>query len=72
MIENQIINKAIDFIFFHIDEELSVEQIAEFCGYSKFYLSRLFKTETGESIYSFIKRARIEESAWRLKVEKKP
>ena len=71
MIENQIINKAIDFIFAHIDEDLSVERIAEFSGYSKFYLSRLFKAETGESIYSFIKRCKIEQSAWRLKVEKK-
>ena len=71
MIENQIINKAIDFIFSHIDEELSVERIADFCGYSKFYLSRLFKAETGEGIYAFIKRVKIEESAWRLKVEQK-
>lgn len=69
MIENQIINKAIDFIFSHIDEELSVEQIADFCGYSKFYLGRLFKAETGESIYGFIKRCRVEQSAWRIKVE---
>ena len=69
MIENQIINKAIDFIFSHIDEQLSVDSIAGFCGYSKFYLSRLFKAETGESIYGFIKRTKIEQSAWRLKVE---
>lgn len=69
MIKNQIINRAIDFIFSHIDEELSVEHIADFCGYSKFYLSRLFKAETGESIYSFIKRTKVEQSAFRLKVE---
>lgn len=59
MIENQIINKAIDYIFQHIDEDLSVESIAAFCGYSKFYLSRLFKAETGEGIYTFIKRAKF-------------
>lgn len=70
MIENQIINQAIDYIFSHIDEELSVDWIADYCGYSKFYLSRLFKAETGESIYSFIKRTKVEQSAWRLKVEK--
>ena len=70
MIGNQIINHAIDFIFSHIDEDLSVERIADFCGYSKFYLSRLFKAETGEGIYAFIKRVKIEESAWRVKVEK--
>ena len=70
MIENQIVNKAIDYIFSHLEQELSVEQIAEYCGFSKFYLSRLFKAETGESIYAFIKRLKVEQSAWRLKVEK--
>ena len=70
MIENQIVNKAIDYIFSHIASELSVDDIAEYCGYSKFYLQRLFKAETGESIYSFIKRLKVEQSAWRLKVEK--
>ena len=70
MLENQIINKAIDYVFSHAGEELSVETIADFCGYSKFYLERLFKAETGESIYSFIKRCKVELSAFRLKVEK--
>lgn len=69
MIENQIINNAINFIFSHIDENLNVETIADYCGYSKFYLTRIFKAETGESIYSFIKRVKIEQSAWRVKIE---
>ena len=69
MIQNQIINEVINFIFSKIDCEISVDDVAEFCGFSKFYISRLFKAETGESIYSFIKRIRIEQSAWRLKVE---
>lgn len=70
MIENQIVNKAIEYIFSHLEKDLSVEEIAEYCGYSKFYLTRLFKAETGESIYAFIKRLKVEQSAWRLKVEK--
>lgn len=37
MIENQITNKTIDYIFSHIASELSVDDIAEYCGYSKFY-----------------------------------
>lgn len=70
MIENQVINKIIDYILSHIENEFSVDQIAEYCGYSKYYISRLFKTETGESIYSFIKRLKVEQSAFRLKIEK--
>ena len=70
MIENQIVNKAIDYIFSHIEKELSVEEISQYIGYSKYYLTRIFKAETGESIYAFIKRLKVEQSAWRLKVEK--
>lgn len=70
MIENQIINKAIDFILAHLEQDISIEEIADYCGYSRFYLGRLFRAETGESIYSFIKRVRVEQSAFRLKVEK--
>ena len=70
MIENQIVNKAIDYIFSHIEKELSVDEISQYIGYSKYYLTRIFKAETGESIYAFIKRLKVEQSAWRLKVEK--
>ena len=31
MIENQIVNKAIEYIFSHLEQELSVEAIAEYC-----------------------------------------
>lgn len=70
MIENQIVNKAIEYILSHLEQDLSVDQISDYCGYSKFYLTRLFKAETGEGIYAFIKRMKVEQSAWRLKVEK--
>lgn len=69
-IENQIINSAIDFILSHLEGGISVDDVAEVCGFSKFYLNRLFKAETGESIYAFIKRLKVEQSAFRLKVEK--
>ncbi len=69
MITNQHINRAIDYILNHINEEISVERIATHCNFSRYYFSRLFKMETGESIYEFIKRVKMEQSAFRLKVE---
>ncbi len=69
MITNEVVNRAIEFILHHTGEELSVEDVAGHCHFSKFYFSRLFKAETGESVYSFIRRVRIEQSAFRLKVE---
>ena len=70
MIGNQVVNKIIDYICVNLEKDISVDDIAVFSGYSKFYISRLFRQETGESIYGFIKRAKIEQSAFRLKIEK--
>ena len=69
-IRSAIINQAISYIFDHIDEEISVDDVAKHCSYSKYHLMRLFKEDTDEALYQFIKRVRIERSAWKLKVEK--
>ena len=69
-ISNEVINRAIDYILLHINEEkLSIEDVAAHCHFSQFYFSRMFKAETGESIYAFIKRMKLEQSAFRLKTE---
>lgn len=71
MITNEVINHAIDYILQHIHEKLTVDQIAAHCHFSKYHFSRLFKAQTGESVYAFIKRLKLEQSAFRLKVEPK-
>ena len=70
LIEKAIIDKAITFILSHLEEDIGVEDVSSFCNVSKFHLTRLFKEETGEAIYEYILRSKIERSAWRLKVEK--
>ena len=69
-IEKTIINKAITYILYNLEEDISVDDVSSFCGVSKYHLNRIFRKETGEALYEFIKRNRIEHSAWRLKVEK--
>ena len=69
-IDSSVINDAITFIFEHIDEDISVDDVARHCAYSKYHLTRLFKENMDEALYQFIKRIRLERSAWRLKVEK--
>lgn len=64
---NQI-NNAINFIINHLEDELDVQDIAKHCNFSKYYFNRLFKSVVGESVYSFIKRLRLEKSALLLKV----
>lgn len=71
MIRNKAINRAIDYILAHINEPIYVDDIASHCNFSKYYFSRLFKAETGESVYEFIKRVKIEQSAFRLKIEQR-
>lgn len=69
-IDSSVINDAITFIFEHIDDDISVDDVARHCAYSKYHLTRLFKENMDEALYQFIKRIRLERSAWRLKVEK--
>lgn len=69
-IHSAVINKAISYIFEHIDEDITVDDVARHCSYSKYHLTRMFKENTDEALYQFIKRVRLERSAWRLKVEK--
>ena len=67
---NAVINKAINYIFENIDEDITVDDVARHCSYSKYHLMRMFKEDTDEALYQFIKRVRLERSDWRLKVEK--
>jgi AraC family transcriptional regulator len=69
LIHNEYINRAIDHILDHINDDLTVDDIASYIGFSRFHFSRLFKIECGEGIFQFIKRIRMEQSAFRLKVE---
>ena len=65
-ITHRVVNRGIDYIIRNLNRELTVEDIAKHCHFSKYYFNRVFKAETGESIYSFIKRLRMEKSALRL------
>ena len=69
-IRSAVINKAMNYIFEHIEDNITVDDVARQCAYSKYYLTRMFKEDIGEALYQFIKRVRLERSAWRLKVEK--
>lgn len=69
VITNKSVNKAIDYILRHLNEKVSVGDVAAHCHFSKYHFSRMFKEETGESVYAFIRRLKLEQSAFRLKIE---
>ncbi|MBC3889539.1 AraC family transcriptional regulator [Acetobacterium paludosum] len=70
MFKNELVSKAIDYIVENLNEEISIEDVAAYCHLSKYYFCRVFKSETGESIYGFIKRLKMEQSAIEMKLIK--
>lgn len=50
----------------HLEDEITLDKIAEKMNYSKFHLSRLFAEKTGKTIYQHIKLRRLEEAANKL------
>ncbi len=68
--KREIINQSIDYIMQHFDENLSIEDVAGHFHFSKFYFCRSFKEVTGESVYEFIKRLKMDQSAIDIKLKK--
>lgn len=56
------INKAIEYIENHIDEPLSLSDIASQACFSPFHFHRIFSLLTSETLYGFINRLRLEKS----------
>lgn len=61
------VSKAIKYIQQHISTKLTLLEISEFVGYSSYHFHRLFKHETGLSLYDYIKQQRLIQSAILLK-----
>lgn len=60
------INRVIDYIENHIDEELSLEVLAGVADFSPFHFHRVFGAMMGETLNHFIQRIRVEKSAMKL------
>lgn len=49
-----------DYIQLHVEEKLTVVELAEMVGYTENYLSKKFKQETGQRIHSYILSQKME------------
>lgn len=65
------INRVMDYIETHLDEELSLETLAEVAHFSPFHFHRIFRAMTGETLGRFIQRLRLERAALRLRMNKR-
>ena len=54
------INVCKEYIYAHLKERITIEDLADELGVSASYLSRLFKKETGDSVSDYIRRQKIE------------
>lgn len=55
-------NHLVEFIEAHLEDDLSVEDLARVLGLSRFHFSRIFKTTTSRSPYQFLLERRIRRS----------
>ncbi|MBQ9263631.1 MAG: helix-turn-helix transcriptional regulator [Clostridia bacterium] len=58
-IDPEIMNSAITFINEHYMDDISLEDVAAFVGFSKFYFSRTFKQFSGLSFSEFLSKKRL-------------
>ena len=59
----QRVNRVIDHIRAHLGDELSLEGLARIAAFSPFHFHRIFRAITGEAIFAFIHRQRLERAA---------
>ena len=66
MDKHNIIEKIVEYIENHLDEQITLEKIAENLNYSKFYIARTFSEQTGQTIYKYIQARRLTLAARKL------
>lgn len=60
------INRVIDYIDQNVGKELALEELAGIAHFSKFHFHRIFTSFTGETLFRFIARLRVEKAAFLL------
>ena len=57
------VNRAIDYVQAHLDDELTLERLAAVAAFSPFHFHRIFVAMTGETLSDLIRRIRLERAA---------
>lgn len=72
MSHQQIIQTLIEWIDEHIDQPLNIEAVAKKSGYSKWYLQRMFRTVTRQTLGDYIRQRRLLLAAVELRTTERP
>lgn len=57
------INRVVDYVEAHLDEDLALEQLARIACFSRFHFHRIFQTVTGECLAAAVQRIRLDKAA---------
>jgi len=60
------INTVCDYIYEHLAEDLSVDQLSQIAHFSKFHFHRQFAEYTGINVYKFIQLMRLKRASYQL------
>jgi AraC family transcriptional regulator len=60
------IQRVIDYVCSHLEEDLSVDRLSEVAGFSKFHFHRQFTAHAGRSVAQFVRLTRLKRAAYQL------
>lgn len=66
------VDECKNYIFTHLTQKIKLEDMAKSIGVSPFYLSRVFKKNTGETLFSYINTQKLEAASLLLTLSNKP
>lgn len=61
------LQRSVDFIETHLDDELSIGDVARAAGISRWHYQRIFRAMTGETVKAYIRARRLSRSLHRLR-----
>lgn len=61
------IQACVDYLSLHLEEKITLCEVAQMFGYTEYYLSRKFKKETGRSFFDFLREKRLQRACFLLK-----
>ena len=64
------INRVCDYIYQHLDDELSLDQLSQLACFSKFHFHRQFSEYTGITLNRFVQLMRLKRASYRLAFDK--
>jgi AraC family transcriptional regulator len=64
--------KVLVYIEDHIEDEMSMEELAKVACHSPFHFHRIFQAIVGETAHQYVKRLRLEKAAGRLRYTEQP